>query len=167
MSEALPDQPPVKAPQGRSLKGRALAFLSRREHSRVELAKKLAPHAESPEQLEQLLDALERDQWLSTPRFAESVIHRKSAKLGNARLLQELRQHQVDEQTLATTAASIKETEAERALALWLRKFGQTPTDAKDYARQMRFLLSRGFPAGIVQKILGRMSFPTHSHGEE
>ncbi|HLT27498.1 MAG TPA: recombination regulator RecX, partial [Zeimonas sp.] len=41
-----------------TLKARALRALARREHSRVELERKLAPHAESSEQLEALLDRL-------------------------------------------------------------------------------------------------------------
>jgi len=42
-------------PRERSLRERALGFLARREHSRTELRRKLAPHAESPEELDALL----------------------------------------------------------------------------------------------------------------
>ena len=75
---ALPRQP-------LSLKARALGYLSRREHSRAELRRKLAPHAESADEVEALLDWLEGENWLSNTRFAESVVHRRASRYGTAR----------------------------------------------------------------------------------
>ena len=43
---------------GLSLKGRALKYLAAREHSRLELTRKLAAHAESPEQIDAVLDEI-------------------------------------------------------------------------------------------------------------
>ena len=60
-----------------SLKGRALKYLAAREHSRVELTRKLAPHAESPEQVSQVLDELEQKGWLSAQRQAASSSSRR------------------------------------------------------------------------------------------
>ena len=74
-----------------SLKARALGYLSRREHSRAELRRKLAQHAESAEEVDALLDWLERENWLSNARFAESVVHRRAGRYGTARLMQELK----------------------------------------------------------------------------
>ena len=54
-----------------SLKARALRFLSMREHSRLELKRKLARHAEEGDDIEALLDFLEKNNWLSQERFAE------------------------------------------------------------------------------------------------
>ena len=53
------------ARQPLSLKARAVGLLSRREHSRAELQRKLAPHAEDPASLETLLNELEQGGWLS------------------------------------------------------------------------------------------------------
>ena len=72
-----------------------MKYLAAREHSRVELTRKLAPHAESPEQVSQVLDELEQKGWLSAQRFAESMLHRKAARYGAARLKAELAQHQL------------------------------------------------------------------------
>src|SRR5690606_41510001 len=80
-----------------SLKARAIGLLSRREHSRTELARKLAPHCEDPAELESLLNELEAGNWLSQQRFAESLVHRRAPKLGTRRVLQELRQHGLPE----------------------------------------------------------------------
>ena len=64
-------QSPRRARRPRSLRARALSYLARREHSRLELRRKLAPHAESPEQLESVLDTLEAQGLLSIERFAD------------------------------------------------------------------------------------------------
>src|SRR5690606_15489559 len=73
--------------KGPSLKARAIAILSRRENSRLELQRKLASHASSPEELQQLLDSLERENWLSNERFAQSLAHRRSATQGANRIV--------------------------------------------------------------------------------
>ncbi|MEG2034627.1 MAG: recombination regulator RecX, partial [Janthinobacterium sp.] len=57
-----------------SLKGRALRFLSMREHSRMELRRKLQRHAQEGDDVEALLDSLEQANWLSQERFSESLI---------------------------------------------------------------------------------------------
>ena len=63
--------PASRPPRARSLRARALACLARREHSRTELARKLAPHAVDADELNRLLDSLEADKLLSDARFAE------------------------------------------------------------------------------------------------
>ena len=70
----------------RPLRERALGFLARREHSRAELRRKLAPHAESPGELEALLDDLVQRRFLSESRFAEARAHVMSRKFGAARI---------------------------------------------------------------------------------
>jgi len=59
-------------PRSPSLRERALRFLAAREHSRAELKRKLAPHAESAEQLATLLEELVGRQQQSDARFAEA-----------------------------------------------------------------------------------------------
>ena len=66
-----------------SLKGRALRLLSGREHSRSELERKLAPHEEEPGQLRRILDELQAKGFIDHQRVADSVLHRRSAKLGD------------------------------------------------------------------------------------
>ena len=56
-----------------SLKGRALKLLSQREHSRLELERKLAEHVEEGEDLAEILDALEQRGFISSERVAEFV----------------------------------------------------------------------------------------------
>jgi len=105
---------------GLSLKGRALKYLSAREHSRVELVRKLAPHAADAAEIDQVLDDLEARGWLSAERFVESVVHRKAARYGAARIRGELIGHQLPDETVREALAVLKGTELERAQALWL-----------------------------------------------
>jgi len=134
----------MPAPQ-LSLKGRALRFLSMREHSRLELGRKLAKYAEEGDDVEALLDFLEKNNWLSQERFAESLVHRKAGRFGNSRVMAELQSHGLDSEKLAEIKASLADTETTRAREVWQRKFGTVAVDAAERAKQMRFLLQRGF----------------------
>lgn len=142
-------------PAPRSLRARGLAFLARREHSRHELARKLAPHAESSEALEAVLDLLEGQGLLSSERFAESLVHRRQERFGTARIRDELRQHALPDDLVASCVAQLRESEFDRAREVWSRRFGEPAADAREYARQARFLASRGFAADIVRRIVG------------
>src|SRR5262252_1604038 len=73
------------------LKARALRYLVRREHSRAELERKLAPHAESPEALNAVVDLLLSKKHLSDERFAEERARSLSRKYGAARIRQDLK----------------------------------------------------------------------------
>jgi len=137
-----------------SLKARALGYLSRREHSRVELRRKLAPHAESAEEVDALLDWLEGENWLSNTRFAESVVHRRAGRYGTARLMQELKTHQLSEETLGEVKVQLQSTEAARAKALWDKRFGRPPVDLAERAKQVRYMMARGFPRSVVSRII-------------
>jgi regulatory protein len=137
-----------------SLKGRALKYLAAREHSRVELMRKLASHAESPEQIQQVLDELEAKGLLSAQRFADSMLHRKAARFGTARLQAELAQHKLPPDIAKEATQSLRETEFERAYALWVRRYGHTSQTPEDKARQMRFLAGRGFSSDVIRRVV-------------
>jgi regulatory protein len=139
---------------GRSLKGRALGYLSRREYSRAELSRKLMPFADEADPLEVLLDELERDGWLSDSRFAESLINRRASRVGTSRIVSELKRHAVSQTLIEETGAQLRETEMARAQAVWRKKYGALPTTAAERARQARFLMARGFSQSIIGKIL-------------
>lgn len=148
-------EPPKPSKKGPSLKARAIAFLSRREHSRLELERKLAQYADTPSDLEQLLNQLERENWLSNERFAQALVHRRAPLQGTMRIVQELKQHGLANARIATLREQLRSTELERARAVWQKKFGQPAESVKDYARQFRFLASRGFSSDCLRHILG------------
>src|SRR5690606_9741354 len=150
MSEGERRDPAARPRAEPSLKSRALRCLSRREYSRSELARKLAPHAESAEQLDTLLDRPVQAQLLSDERFAESLVHRRAQQRGASVIRHELRAHHLDDELVAAHVAELARSEHVRARALWKRRFGTLPTSTAERARQSRFLLSRGFSAEVV-----------------
>jgi len=150
-----PDADGQSARKGPSLKMRAVGYLSRREHAREELARKLAAYAEDPGEVEAVLDALEKEGWLSTERFAQSLVHRRASRQGAARIVQELRQHGVDDNQVAELRDQLRATEYDRALEVWKKRFSAKPDDRAAYAKQARFLASRGFAHDVIRRILG------------
>jgi regulatory protein len=137
-----------------SLRARALKALTRREHSRQELRAKLQPFAEEAEQIEALLDELERRGWLSEARFIEQLTTIRRRKFGAPRILHELRQKGVSATALEAAQARLTAGEFEAAHAVWLKKFGKFPATAQEHAKQSRFLAGRGFSAEVVHRLL-------------
>jgi regulatory protein len=155
-----------------SLKARALGLLAQREHSASELRRKLLRHAqrqqrESPagaadeaaeadlaHQIDELIAWLQAHRYLSEERFVESRIHARAARYGNLRIRQELAQHGL---TLGADAAqTLRDSELERALQVWQRKYSTPPADANERARQSRFLAQRGFSPEVIARVLRR-----------
>ncbi len=139
---------------GPSLKTRALDYLAQREHSRVELGKKLAPCAPTLEELSFVLDSLEQCGLLSDGRMVEQVIHVRRRKFGSRRIVHELQQKGIDENLIAVVLPHLKETELETARTVWRKKFGAIPANEKERAKQIRFLMGRGFAAEIIRQVL-------------
>ena len=143
-----------KAKTGPSLKARALKLLSMREHTRLELERKLAAHAESPEQLKEALDVLQAKGFINEARVVESVLHRRAARLGASRVRQELQAKGVANTAIAEAVEHLRSTELARAREVWAKKFGSQPEDAKARAKQIRFLIGRGFGAEVVKRVV-------------
>lgn len=137
-----------------SLRERAINLLARREHSRAELARKLARHAEEGDDIEALLDNLVARKLLSDERYAEARAHTLSRKYGTARIAHDLRMQGVDDEIVRRIADETSATEVQRAREAWLKRFGRLPDSAEERARQMRFLASRGFSGEAVRRVL-------------
>ena len=133
------------------LKIRALRYLARREHSRAELARKLAPHAESPQAIETVLDDLANRKQLSDERYAEVRSHWLSRKYGAAKIRQDLKAHGVAEAVIERVSA---EGDLEKAKAILARKYRAVATTRDEKAKRARFLQSRGFSYEIIRKVL-------------
>ena len=140
--------------KGPSLKMRAVGYLSRREHARAELACKLAPHAEDPAEIEAVLDALEKEGWLSTERFAQSLVHRRASRQGrraSCRAAPAWRGRRPGGR-IARSASVHRARARAGGLAQALRRKAGRP---RGYAKQARFLASRGFAQDVIRRILG------------
>lgn len=137
-----------------SLKARALRYLAAREHSRLELGRKLSAYAQEGDDVEALLDNLEATKFLSQQRFSESLVRRRSERYGNSRILMELQSHGIDGADLSDIKSGLSEDESQRASTILRRKFDQPPADAMERAKYMRFLQQRGFSHKAIQAAL-------------
>lgn len=145
-----------------ALRARALRLLAQREHSRVELERKLGrgragDDAPDAAVLARVLDELQAQGLLDEQRFAQSLARRVARAHGSARVLGELRQHGLDDDLVAQALREAQDElapEAERALALLRRHHPQPATDPAGRSRHMRFLQRRGFDADAVRHAL-------------
>ena len=145
-----------------NLRTRALQYLARREYSRAELAAKLRPYAQveddfeqlQPIDLESLLDNLTASDWLSDERAATQLLHARRPRFGTQRITHEMHQKGLSEELIADALPALKDSELETARDVWQRKFGTLPHDAKEKAKQMRFMQSRGFGFDVMFKVL-------------
>ena len=133
---------------------RAMRYLARREHSRAELHAKLLPRVQEGEDLDAVLDDLEKRGWLSDERAATQLVHAKRSRFGTQRITHELRQKGIAEELISAALPALKESELEAAREVWNKKFGVAPQGDKEKARQMRFMQSRGFGLDVVFKVL-------------
>jgi regulatory protein len=141
----------------RALKAKAVGLLALREYTRAELLKKLSPLAQTPEAVLEVLDELAKDGWQSDERFAAAFSHQKSFKQGAALVAQGMRQKGVSDALIAQTLQNLSATEQTRARSVWDKKFSSEgrPNDARSWARQARFLASRGFGSAVIRQVLG------------
>ena len=137
-----------------SLKGRALCLLGQREHSRLELERKLRAHEAEPGELARALDDLQAKGFINEQRVLESVVHRRAPRLGALRVRQELQAKGLAPEAVAQAVAGLQSSEVERARAIWHRKFGAPAEDPKSRLKQMRFLAARGFGGETIQRVV-------------
>lgn len=131
----------------------ALRLLTRRDHSRAELKAKLAPQAESAEQLDAVLDRLVSERLLSDDRYAVQRASARGQRYGNARLRQELRQRGISDETIAEALPEAGD-ETERCRLIWQKKFGRPPESPEMRAKQVRFLQYRGFSGEAIRRVI-------------
>lgn len=137
-----------------SVKGRALKLLAGREYSRFELERKLAAKEADPAEVKKALDELQAKGFLDEQRAVDSLLHRRSGRLGAARIRQELQAKGIDAERVAIAVASLNATEFERAREVWRRRFGALPADAAERGKQARFLAARGFGGEVIRRVL-------------
>jgi regulatory protein len=136
------------------LRERALRLLARREHCRAEITRKLGAAGFAVEDIAPLLDEFEQKNWLSDQRFAESYVADHRARAGSIKLAYDLRQRGVRDSVIEVVLDELQQSEIERAREIWHKKFTHAPTEAREEARQIRFLQGRGFSTEVIRKVL-------------
>ena len=135
---------------------RAVGLLARREHSRLELARKLADRGFSTDEVEPVLERLVDEGWQSDQRYAESLIRARSARrYGPDRIANELAQQDVDESVAAKAFAAEPRDWETLARDQLVARFREPPADFPERARRQRHLVRRGFPPDLAHELAG------------
>jgi regulatory protein len=146
----------------------ATRLLARRDYSRVELEQRLGAKGLPAPAIAATLDEFEKLGYLSDARYAEHLVAQRAGRLGKRAIARDLR-----EKGIAPTAASEAlsllggRDELADARALWQRRFGTAPIDERDKARQVRFLMARGYGVSVALKVVGRCAAPDRESGDE
>ena len=139
----------------------ALRMLARRDYSRTELAQKLRARRVSPADIESTLDDFERLGYLSDARYAQALVGQRAGRLSRRAIARELQDKGIGPETAKDAlAALVPRDELADATAVWERRFGRAPVDDRDKARQLRFIVSRGYSASIAFKVLRATGVP-------
>lgn len=104
----------------------------------------------------QVLDELEQQGLLSDARATDAVVHARAPRFGTRRLRQALQARALPAELIEAALHGTRDTELARATEVWRRRFGVPPADARERARQMRFLLGRGFEAAVAHRVISR-----------
>lgn len=140
----------------RSAVADALALLARREHSHLELRRKLQLRGHAPEEIEAALAHLATQGYLSEERAAAARVRAGIGRnLGPRRIQADLERAGLDPQAVRLHEGEEAVDWVEQARALLERRFGDTPpVDYAQWARRARFLQSRGYDSEQIRKAL-------------
>ena len=152
------DEQPPKAQglTGSRLRSYAFAVLTRREYSKAELVEKLALYAMDRDEVLKLVDELATENYQSDQRVAEMMLSSQKRKgKGPNRIKLALKSKKIDSSLIQE---ELKETDwNEQAYQLKVKKFGLTvEKEAKLKAKQIRFLMYRGFEMDAIIKAITR-----------
>ncbi len=150
----------VKALDLEAAKQKAYRLLSLRPHSERELAKKLLDKGFSKTIVKEALEKLHELKYLNDASFAGGrARHLAVGKLwGNRKIIACLREKGVDDRLIEDAIAlARRELPEEEAIVQWMKKktSGGQP-DRKEKQKIFQSLMGRGFPPGLILKMLGK-----------
>jgi regulatory protein len=155
---------PARLPK--SLEARAVTMLARREYARAELRDRLLAGGADRADVDAVLDRLEKLGYLSDARYASGVVRRNAGVYSKRAIAHSLKEKGVGAAAAKDALAALDGAdELAQARALWQRRFGHPPKDDREKARQVRFLLSRGYTAGIAYRVLRAAGAPVDADG--
>ncbi len=133
----------------------ALRLLARREHSELELRHKLAGRQFDDDLIATVVAELAAQGLLSDRRFAETYVSGRFERgFGPLRIQSELRERGVATDLVAETLAELSGAWVDSAARQRNKRFGaELPEDARERARQMRFLQQRGFTGDQIRAV--------------
>ena len=148
----------------KAIKVTALRYLARREHSRLELFRKLSQKYASGDYIQAVLDQLEEQGYQSDDRFTEMFIRTKvSAGNGPFKIKIELREKGVCESTVLSAFDRQPIDWLEIARQVKNKRFGADSTEdgglvvkqePSELAKQIRYLKNKGFYQEHIEQII-------------
>ncbi|MDT8906964.1 recombination regulator RecX [Pseudomonas prosekii] len=133
----------------------AMDLLARREHGRVELTRKLRQRGACDELIETTLDRLTQEGLLSEARYLESFVsYRARSGYGPLRIREELGQRGLQRSDVEQALRESGIDWQDQLMETWRRKFsGHLPVDARERAKQGRFLAYRGYSMEMINRL--------------
>ena len=131
-----------------------MRLLARREHSRVELRRKLSNVAVEGDDVDGVIEQLAQRGWLSDARYAEQAVRAKARRFGPVKVAHELRSKGVDDEAIAAAFRAAGEDGEADIERVWKTRFSAAPINDRERARQVRFLQGRGFRLDDILKFL-------------
>ena len=141
---------------GSRLRSYAFAVLTRKEYSKAELIEKLALYADNRDEVLNLVDELSKENYQSDQRVAEIMLSSQKRKgKGPNQIKMKLKNKKIDASLIAD---ELKETDwIQQAYELKVKKYGtEVSKDPKIKAKQIRFLMYRGFEMDAIIKVINR-----------
>ena len=147
---------PEVEPDLASVRDKAVELLARREHTRLELKRKLRKRELPSELIQQVLDELVANDLISEARYAEALVHsRLSRGFGPLRILAEAQDSGADEAFIQEAMDAAEPDWFAVAQAAQQQRFGRSAQDLNERVKQSRFLAGRGFTADTVRQVVG------------
>jgi len=131
-------------------------MLARREHSQVELQKKLSAKGFPEEEISVVIEELATEGLQDDARFAENYTqHRTSAGFGPRRIVMELQARGISDHLIDQFVWQNDRDWSAHLEAVWQKKYGyHEKFGSKAYAAQHRFLVQRGFDSEDIHQLL-------------
>ena len=115
---------------------------------------KLVATGATRDEVDAVLDEIAALGYLSDTRFAKALVGQKSGAMSKRSISASLKAKGVDADVASAALAASDVDDHDAMVALWLRKFGAPPASAREKARQVRVLQSRGFALSAIFKLL-------------
>jgi regulatory protein len=133
--------------QSVSVSARAVSLLANREHSALELSRKLQNAGFDTDEVEKTLHDLQQANLQSDERFAENYLRSRANKgYGELRIRNELKERGVASELISECLYKAEIDWFSLAVEVRCKRFGESnPEEYKERAKQQRFLQYRGF----------------------
>jgi regulatory protein len=130
-------------------------MLARREHSVVQLKRKLAARGHDETVATDVVADMTEAGWQSDERFAETLARSRAGQgYGPLRIRAELKEARVPDDRIRAAFEAIEFDFTDAAVQLHARRFGKVPARGPEWQKQYRFLAGRGFESAQIRAAL-------------